>query len=163
MKGQTKKQLFYEILRFLLVGVIATVVDYFVFWCLDGWLFKLIMPTHQKAWETISLALATGAGFCVGLFVNWILSAHFVFRAVQDKGKTRSKKSFWLFTLIAIIGLILTEIGVLVLVAVFPQVTLFGRTELFSTAMEKWVAKAIMTCLVLIWNYIGRKLFVFKG
>ncbi len=162
MKGQTKKQLFYEILRFLLVGVIATVVDYFVFWSLDGWLFSIVFSSHEKTWATFSLALATGAGFCVGLLINWILSVRFVFRAVKDKEKVRSKKSFAVFTIIGVAGLFLTEIGVLALVAIFPQISIFGASELFGTAMEKWIAKAIMTCLVLVWNYIGRKLFVFK-
>ena len=160
---QTKTQLLYEILRFLIVGGLATLADYILFWILDAGIFPLILPVQNLAWATVSLVIATGAGFCIGLFVNWILSVRFVFRAVKDKEEARSKKSFALFTIIGVIGLILTEVGVVVLVAVFPPISLFGQTAFLGTATEKWLAKIIMTCLVLIWNYIGRKLFVFKS
>lgn len=161
MEKQTKKQLFAEIFRFLLVGGVATLVDYFLFWLFDGVLFPLM--GSGETWLTVSLILATALGFCGGLVVNWILSVCFVFRAVKSKEESRSKKSFAVFTLIGVIGLALTEIGVVALVAVFPPITLFGTTAFFGTGWEKWLAKGIMTCLVLIWNYVGRKLFVFKS
>ena len=157
---QTKKQLFWEIFRFLLVGGTATLVDYFVFWIFDGLLFPLFMP---ESWHLVSLVLATALGFCVGLAVNWILSVTFVFKHVKDEQEAKSKKSFTLFTIIGVIGLAITELGILLLVAIFPEITLFGTTALFGTAWEKWVAKVIMTCIVLVWNYLGRKIFIFKS
>lgn len=155
---QTKKQIFWEIVRFLLVGGTATLVDYLVFWLLDALLLPALVPN-----ATVALIVATALGFCAGLIVNWLLSVRFVFRAVRDKEEARSKKSFALFALIGVIGLALTEIGVVLLVAIFPEITLFHTTELFGTAWKKWLAKAIMTGLVLIWNYLGRKIFVFKS
>ncbi len=158
---QTKKQLFWEIFRFLLVGGTATVVDYFVFWLFDG----LLLPLVCKAswWLTFSLIVSTALGFCAGLIVNWILSVKVVFKQVKNEEEARSKKSFVVFTVIGIFGLILTEIGVVALVALFPSFSLFGRTAIFGTAWEKWLAKVIMTCIVLVWNYVGRKIFVFKS
>lgn len=158
---QTKKELFWEIFRFLLVGGTATVVDYFVFWLFDGLLFPLV-PAGAW-WATLSLILATAFGFCAGLTVNWILSVKFVFKHVKDKEEASSKKSFIIFTLIGLIGLLITEVGILILVAVFPEFSLFGVTALFGTTWAKWLAKMIMTCLVLVWNYVGRKIFVFKS
>lgn len=155
---QTKKQIFWEIVRFLLVGGTATLVDYLTFWLLDAFLLPAILP-----YPTFALILATALGFCAGLIVNWLLSVRFVFRAVRSREEARSKKSFALFTLIGVIGLAITEIGVVLLVAVFPEITLFGSAALLGTAWEKWLAKAIMTGLVLIWNYLGRKIFVFKS
>ena len=157
---QTKKQLFWEIFRFLLVGGTATLVDYFVFWIFDGLLFPLFMPT---TWHTVSLVLATALGFCVGLAVNWVLSVSFVFRHVKDEQEAKSKKSFTIFTIIGVIGLVITELGILLLVAVFPSISIFGTVTLFGTAWEKWIAKIIMTCIVLVWNYLGRKIFIFKS
>ena len=154
------KQLLWEFFRFLLVGGTATLVDYFVFWIFDGLLFPLFMPT---AWHTFSLVLATALGFCVGLVVNWVLSVTFVFKHVKDEQEAKSKKSFALFTIIGVIGLLITELGIVFLVAVFPPVTIFGTQALFGTAWEKWVAKVIMTCIVLVWNYLGRKIFIFKS
>ena len=155
---QTKKQLFWEILRFLLVGGIATLADYLVFWIFDALVFPLVLPHH-----TVALVLSTALGFCVGLIVNWVLSVSFVFRQVKDEQQAKSKKSFFIFTVIGVIGLAITVIGVLALVAVLPEITLFGTMALLGTAWEKWIAKVIMTCIVLVWNYLGRKIFIFKA
>ena len=157
---QTKKELFWEIFRFLLVGGTATIVDYFIFWLFDGLLFPLISTSAW--WVTLSLILATALGFCAGLIVNWLLSVSFVFRQVKNKEEVKSQKSFLIFTVIGVIGLLITEIGVVALVALLPEFPLFGVTELLGTTWAKWTAKIIMTCIVLVWNYVGRKLFVFK-
>ncbi|MBQ8308418.1 MAG: GtrA family protein [Clostridia bacterium] len=156
MKKQTTKQLFWEIFRFLLVGATATLADYLVFWVFDAWIFP-------KRWGTVALVLATALGFCVGLLVNWILSVRFVFRETKEEIDVRSKKPFAVFAIIGLIGLAITELGVVLLVFAFPEITLFGKTALFGTAWEKWFAKAIMTCLVLVWNYLGRKIFIFRS
>ncbi len=158
---QTKKQLILEIIRFLIVGGTATLVDYFVFWIFDGVLFPLISTASW--WKTTSLVLATALGFCVGLVVNWLLSVSFVFKQVKNKEEASSKKSFALFTIIGVIGLAITEVGILLLVAILPEFSLFGTTTLLGTTWAKWLAKIVMTCIVLVWNYIGRKLFIFKS
>lgn len=158
---QTKKQLFWEIFRFLLVGGTATIVDYIVFWLFDGLLFPLV--SSAAWWATVSLILSTAFGFCVGLVVNWVLSVKFVFRAVRDKEEASSKKSFMLFTIIGVIGLVITEIGILLLVAILPEFALFGRMDLLGTSWVKWLAKVVMTCVVLVFNYVGRKIFIFKS
>lgn len=158
---QTKKELFWEIFRFLLVGGTATIVDYFVFWLFDGVLFPLV--SDAAWWTTVSLILSTALGFCVGLVVNWLLSISFVFRQVKNKEEATSNKAFMIFTIIGVIGLLITEIGILVLVAILPEFSLFGSTALLGTSWAKWLAKVIMTCIVLVWNYVGRKLFVFKS
>lgn len=155
MKKQTNEQLFWEIFRFLLTGGVATLADYFVFWIFDAWIFP-------QSWGTVALVLSTALGFCVGLLVNWVLSVRFVFRQTQAEISVGSKKPFLGFALIGLIGLLITEIGVVLLVWAFPSVTLFGQTALMGTAWEKWLAKAIMTCLVLVWNYLGRKIFIFR-
>ncbi len=158
---QTKKQLFWEIFRFLLVGGTATLVDYFLFWILDGVLFPLL--GDGSTWRTLSLVLATAVGFCVGLGVNWVLSVKFVFLQTKDKVEVSSKKSFTLFAVIGVVGLAITELGILLLVAVLPTFSLFGVTAILGTSWKKWLARVIMTCLVLIWNYVGRKILVFKS
>ena len=162
MEKQTKKQLFWEIFRFLLVGGAATLVDYFVFWLFDGVIFARL-AVDSAGWETLFLTISTALGFCAGLIVNWLWSLTFVFRAVKDKQQASSKKSFAVFTLIGVIGLAITELGVLLLVAVLPEILLFGSVELIGTSWEKWLSKTIMTAIVLVWNYVGRKIFVFRS
>ena len=125
---QTKKQLFWEIFRFLLVGGTATVVDYLIFY-----LFRdLLLPAeliNSGVWDVCSLVIATAFGFCAGLVVNWILSVKFVFRAVKNKEEAHSKKGFLIFSIIGVIGLAITELGVVLLVYIFPEITLFGVTQ----------------------------------
>lgn len=157
--GQTKKELFWEIFRFLLVGGTATVVDYAVFYLFRQWL--LPAGFGGDVWNVISLIIATAFGFCAGLIVNWILSVKFVFRAVKNKEEAHSKKGFAIFSVIGLIGLGITELGMLLLVHIFPTITLFGVTE-FLLPWDEWLAKVIMTCIVLVFNYVGRKIFVFK-
>lgn len=154
---QTKKELFWEIFRFLLVGGTATVVDYAVTYLF----FHFLLPTSLVGhfWATTFSVLF---GFTVGLTVNWILSIHFVFRAVRDRKEATSKKAFWIFTLIGVIGLGITWIGML-LVKVLPSFSLFGAAEFLGEAWKWWLMKCVMTGIVLIWNYLGRKIFVFKS
>ena len=158
--GQTKRELFWEIFRFLLVGGTATVVDYAVFYLFRQCLLPQSLM-NGNTWNSISLIIATAFGFCAGLLVNWILSVKFVFRAVKNKEEAHSTKGFAIFSVIGLIGLGLTELGVVLLVSIFPEITLFGRT-VFLLPWEEWLAKIIMTCIVLVFNYVGRKLFVFK-
>ncbi len=159
---QTKKQLFWEIIRFLLVGGAATIADYIIFYLFRQWLLP-VGVIDTAAWDIFSLICATALGFVVGLLVNWILSVRFVFQAVRDKEKAHSKKSFMLFTIIGVIGLLITELGVVLLVQVLPTFTIFHVTEFLGLPWREWAAKIIMTCIVLVWNYLGRKLFIFKS
>ena len=159
-KQQTPKRLFWEIVRFLLVGGIATLVDYAIFYIFRQWLFPQTLFSWA-GWDAWSLAIATACGFGVGLLVNWLLSVAFVFQDVKDKQQSSSKKSFWIFALIGVIGLAITEFGVLLLVYILPEITLFGTTE-FLLPWEEWLSKILMTCIVLTFNYVARKTFIFK-
>ena len=158
---QSGKDLFFEVCRFLLVGGTATLVDYAVFYIFRQW---LLSPHFfaADAWNIISLILSTAFGFGVGLLVNWVLSVRFVFRVVKNKADVASKKYFFIFAVIGLIGLGITEVGIVLLVHIFPQINLFGISSLFGLPWKEWLAKAIMTCIVLGWNYAGRKLLIFK-
>lgn len=154
---QTKKQLFWEIFRFLIVGGTATIVDYAISYVFYHWL----LPPDLIG-LTLSLIISTAAGFCVGLVVNWLLSITFVFKQVTDEKKSKSSKSFLIFAVIGLIGLGLTEVGMHLGVKFLPEITLFGETEFLGEAWKWWISKVVMTCTVLIWNYVGRKLLIFK-
>lgn len=158
---QSKGQLFWEIVRFLLVGGTATIVDYIVYYLVREW---LLPPTliDSAAWDSWSLVVATACGFGVGLVVNWLCSVAFVFRQVTDKQESSSRKSFLKFTVIGLIGLAITEVGMHLLVYALPAFSLFRTTELLGLPWKEWFAKVIMTCLVLVFNYVCRKKFIFK-
>jgi putative flippase GtrA len=154
---QTKKELFWEIFRFLLVGGTATVFDYAVTYLF----FHFILPESLIGYffaTTISVIF----GFTCGLLINWFLSVHFVFRAVKDKVESTSKKAFLVFTLIGVIGLGITWVGML-FVKLLPAFKIFGVENFLGEPRKWWMMKVIMTCIVLVWNYVGRKIFVFKS
>ena len=89
--------------------------------------------------------LATAFGFIIGLVVNYLLSLLFVFKKNTEKGK--HWKAFFLFAVIGMIGLVLTELGMWLGVEILAIHYLF--------------VKVIVTLLVLLWNYLGRKFFIF--
>ena len=153
---QTKKELFWEIFRFLLVGGTATLVDWAIAYVFYAW---ILPPTLVG--EVWALIISTALGFGVGLIVNWLLSVSFVFRKVQDEESVKSKKAFLTFTAIGVVGLVISELGML-LVPILPAVELFGVPTFLGTAWSWWLMKAVMTAIVLVWNYIGRKLLIFK-
>lgn len=154
---QSKKSLILEIFRFLIVGGTATLFDYAVSYLFYQW----ILPASLIG-QTPSLILSTALGFCAGLLVNWILSVKFVFRNVKNKEKSRSKKSFFIFTVIGVIGLAVTEFGMHFGVSLLPEIVLFSSSAFLGAEWKWWIMKVVMTCIVLVWNYIGRKLLIFK-
>jgi putative flippase GtrA len=99
----------------------------------------------------------------VGLCISWKLSIAFIFRSVKDKEKASSPKAFFLFAFIGVMGLVLTELGMLIMVHTLPAILLFGRTKCLDLPWAEWLAKIVMTFIVMVFNYLGRKLFIFKS
>lgn len=150
-----------EIVRFLLVGGLATVCDYAVY------LFfrKVALPAElflgNAVWNVTSAVIATTLGFLVGLLMNWVLSVTFVFRDGERSVDVKSKKDFIKFTVIALIGLAFTQIAVGVGVLLVPSFPLFGVEQFLSLGWNEWLLKAVTTCIVLVFNYFARKKFIF--
>ena len=153
---QTKKQLFYEIFRYLLVGGIATIFDYCAWYVFFTW----VLPSTLIG-QTWAVIISTAMGFLVGLLVNWILSLTFVFKNVQNVEEARSSKSFVIFAVIGLIGLGITEVGMLI-ANVLPSFNFFGVLKFLGHEWKWWFTKVAMTCIVLAWNYLGRKILIFK-
>ncbi len=150
-----------EIIRFLLVGGLATVCDYAVY------LFfrKVALPAElflgSAVWNVASAVIATTLGFLVGLLMNWVLSVTFVFRDGKRSVDVKSKKDFIKFTVIALIGLAFTQIAVGIGVLLVPSFSIFGIESFLSLGWNEWLLKAVTTCIVLVFNYFARKKFIF--
>ena len=141
-----------EIIRFCIVGGLATVVDFFVM----GIVLYLFAPELYPNFLNVFIGgkgdstltanmVGTGAGFLVGLGVNYLLSVTFVF---HEKGNSKTALGFIEFALLSAVGLGLHELGMYVM------------NDLFS--INEWVVKIVMTLIVLVYNYISRKLLIFK-
>lgn len=143
------RDLIWEILRFLLVGGLATLADYITY----NLVFYFIIPQGFSWWLLDKIFLAKTAGFTIGVIVNYILSILVVFKNVADKSKSQSFGGFALFVFMGIIGLLIS-IGITNLgnVIYLLESSFWWNTFVFAFA----------TGIVLIYNYITRKLFLFK-
>ncbi|MBN2504242.1 MAG: GtrA family protein [Bacilli bacterium] len=141
------KKLLHEIGRYLLVGGLATVFDYLAFA-----LFRYAILDLTQ----VNLLIATSIGFAVGLTFNYILSVIFVFKNVANPNAGKTMSAFVVFTIIGIIGLLITELGMWL-----GDVTRFHIAEEIYK-MPEMVTKVIMTGIVLCWNYLARKFLIFK-
>ena len=143
-----KKQLLAEIGRFLLIGGFATIVDYALFY-----FFNLVVLSSLK--DNINLLISTFVGFTSGLIINWIFSATFVYRY----NKKTTKRQFVLYLLICLVGLGITELGMLLASFTFDK---FYLTIIVKFDFWKLFFKCFMTVIVLVLNYLGRKFLIFK-
>ena len=149
---QNKKELSLEILRFLIVGGLATLVDYLV-----TWVFKNYICQNLEV--NLAVFIYTAAGFTAGLFTNWFLQK-FVYRYIT-KDQQRSIFVFFKFVVLSLIGFGITWLGMRLSEPIHAKV-LFDFWFLHDIQLWFWVFKVVLTIIVLIMNYIGRKLFVFN-
>ena len=148
MEKKKIKQLLGEIFRFLLIGGFATLVDYAMFY-----LFNLLIVSSVK--DEINLIISTFIGFVAGLIINWIFSARFVYRY----NKKTTKKQFILYVLICVLGLLVTEVGIYLAKPLYE--TLYVKI-IVEFDFWKLFFKCLMTLIVLVLNYLGRKFLIFK-
>ena len=82
------------------------------------------------------------------LVFNYIFSLLFVFSAAKNSKVGRSMGAFVMFAVIGGIGLCLTELGM------YVGASLLG--------IHYMLVKVVVTAVVLMWNYLGRKILIFK-
>lgn len=139
-RTQKLKKLFFEFFRYAIVGGISFLADAGTLYVFREWVFRAQTDTE--------LLLCTALGFLVGLGINYILSILFVFRKNENRNSGRNLRGFMIFALIGVIGLGLTELGMYIGAILLNGYYLFIRV--------------LVAGLVLIWNYTGRKIFVFE-
>ena len=129
--GSTKN-LYIQFIRYGFVAAVSLAVDF-------GGLVIL------KEYAGMHYLLAATVSFIAGLLTNYFLSSLWVFESSKLSSK---KREFIIFTLIGIVGLILTDL----LLWLFTDV--FGLFYVLS--------KAIATILVYFWNFGARKKMLFN-
>ncbi len=139
-KLKEHKDLILEFFRYCVVGGIAFLVDFGILHLF----YSVIIGEEQRH----SLFVSTALGFVGGLIVNYILSLVFVFLKSKSEKKGRNLKAFIVFFVIGIVGLALTELGMH-----------FGVKVIHINYM---LVKIAVTGVVLTWNYIMRKILIFK-
>lgn len=140
-----------EILRFCIVGGVATIVDFvamgITLYIFDPSLYPNFFNVFYGGGTPTVLAscVGTGVGFIVGLVVNYLLSVLFVF---DEKGSSKTLHGFIVFALLSAGGLAINVVGM------YLFVDLAGWNE--------WLIKIMLTLIVLVYNYITRKLIIFR-
>jgi putative flippase GtrA len=135
-----EKVIFKEFIRYILVGGIAFFIDISTLYVFKTKVFLNL--------GDMGIYIATALGFLAGLVFNYIFSLAFVFKSAKEQNKGKNIFSFFLFFVIGIIGLLLTEGG------------MYVGVEFFD--INYLITKVIVAIIVLIWNYAARKVFIFR-
>lgn len=139
-----------EFVRFLIVGGFATVVDMLIMGVVLYAFDPTLYPAFYNVWvggrdpSTAATVVGTCCGFLSGLMVNYALSVMFVF---VNKGKSKTVIGFAVFAGLSAIGLAIHTVGM------YIGYTLLGINE--------WIVKIFLTVVVLIYNYVSKRLLLF--
>lgn len=133
MEKFLKSKLFKQIVKFIFVGGTAFVIDYLV----------MIFLTEVF---NINYLVSSVISFCVSVIYNYVMSTVWVFEVDKEKSKTQT---FAMFIILSVIGLIINTIVMWLLV---------DGTNL----MPYTIAKIIATAVVMVYNFISRKIFLEK-
>lgn len=145
MKLLNKKTL-YEMFRYFVVGGLSAVVD------IVGLTFFIEFIFNSEK-SPLNMAIGTAAGFILGLICNYMLSMMFVFTNESQKEQNKNKKqTFTIFALVGVIGLALTEL------LMYLGMFIFSKDGFWYVLLS-----CLVKGIVLVWNYLGRKIFVYKG
>lgn len=124
---------FPQLIRYIFVGGLAFLVDY-------GLLFLLTEAAGMHYLFSATLS------FIAGLLTNYFISIRWIFR--QSKLQSRLTE-FLIFSIIGIIGLGLNNLF------------LYALTEYLH--LHYLLSKLITAAIVMLWNFLGRRIILFKN
>ena len=139
------KKLLEQIFKFAIVGGISFVVDFLVYTVMCN-----VLNIHY--------IIAGVAGFTVSVIVNYILSMKFVFVSKEDM---RKDKEFVIFVVLSLIGMLLNS----VILYICIDLIYMNWMWLMQILPIKWMniaAKVIATGIVMVYNFVTRKIFLEK-
>lgn len=123
------QKLLAQIMKFGVVGVIATVID-----------FGIMNLLHYGL--GLNILIANTSGFIISLIFNYLASMKYVFAHKEGM----SRREFIIFVVLSVIGLALNDGIVLALNA--------------GLGLEANIAKICATALVMVYNFVTRKIFL---
>lgn len=178
-RAKRKKNGFLEILRFVVVGVICTLIDAGIFYVLMRFAFPWLAEMGgENGWGGYAAwGISTTISFLCSAIVNFFFSRLWVYQNVDKKIKTNNAKTFWAYLGLAVlgwlIGLGVQELGVFLCNTYWPELNLtinftkVSWSELWNEAGWSFWAFVIIFCaktiITMIYNYTTRKLIIFKA
>lgn len=150
-----------EIILYIIFGVLTTLVNWAVYWVLAR-IFSAQMENSDLFFSLFGMEITVSMfTIFIANFVAWVAGVAFAF--VTNKIWVFESKSwkpsvalkeFWLFVAARLITGVLEWFGVPLLVAIGLNQPLFGA--------EGFVAKLVVSVIVVILNYVFSKLIIFK-
>lgn len=138
------KTSFIEFFRSLFVGGVAFVADFGVL-------------TLLKEVFLLGTAGAATLGFCVGVVVNYLMSAFWAFK--QSNVKNAALR-FIVFVAIAAVGLFINNAIIDLFDVTLAERNFFGI--FFAPRYYYMLGKIVATVVVFFWNFFSRKLLLFR-
>lgn len=128
--SEKMEKLFIQIFKFGIVGVVATIIDFFFLY-----IFKEFLHLPVIVSNTLS--------FCISVVYNYWASVKWVFNVNEEKSK---KKNFITFIIFSVIGLLLNDL------------IMWITTDKLN--IYYMMSKLIATLIVMVFNFITRKIFL---
>ena len=137
------KKIIEQFLKFAVVGGISFLVDFTVYTIMCN-----VLHIHY--------IIAGVLGFTVSVVVNYILSMRYVFLSKDD---TRKDKEFLIFVVLSLMGMVLNTILLYLCIDILYS-NLGYLKQLLSNEWMNIVAKVFATGVVMVFNFITRKIFL---
>lgn len=148
--NETIKKIFVQFMKFAVVGGISCVIDFGIYTVM----IKLF---------NINYLIAAFFGFVISLVFNYFASMKFVFVRKDDVSK---KREFVIFAILSLIGLILNEVIIWACVEGYRLMNPIAFDIAgFHVDIDYWIeiiAKIVATGIVMIYNFVTRKIFIEK-
>lgn len=149
------KKLIEQILKFGVVGVFCFLIDFAI--------TNIIAYVCRKCGAGIDTAALIGGfwGFTISVVINYLLSMKFVFVRKEDMDR---RKEFVIFVVLSLVGLVLNELIIKVSIDVAYGSSLIEFFRYFApkdpAGLITAAAKIIATAIVMVYNFITRKIFL---
>lgn len=139
------KKLWAQIWKFGIVGGISFLIDFGIFALLSNGLH-------------VHYLISNFFSFTISLIVNYLLSMKFVFVRKDNADK---RIEFIIFTILSAVGLLLNE-GIIYLWhdVIYGSIPLLSN--MISENFSKLFGKIVATGIVMVYNFVTRKIFLEK-
>ncbi|CDM68235.1 GtrA family protein [Clostridium bornimense] len=126
------KKLIDQIFKFGIIGALAFVIDYGI----------MILLTEVF---NVNYLISSGISFTISVIFNYICSMKYVFVGRDDMSR---EKEFIIFVILSVIGLGINQIIMWLMV---------DKLGIFYA-----IVKLFATAVVMVWNFVTRKIFLEK-